>query len=236
MFVLVPSTAKYFDAWRPFVALARIYWPNRTWPLVLATDGGEALLKEHAAGFDEVRAVPEDLGWSRNVLAALKGEKADELCLFMQEDFFLSAPVDVDALKDATKFLQKNADAACMRVFPCPGPAGSAEHGKVGRHAFGEVLKGEPYRISCQAAVWRVSALRKALCAAPTPFGFEIRGTEACVNWPERFWSVHRGPQPWPVEYVCSAINRGRWDQTALDLCARHGIPVEAGRPVDKRA
>ena len=63
---------------------------------------------------------------------------------------------------------------------------------------------------------------------------FELSGTVAAERLPWKVFAASRTAQPWPVEYLCSAISRGRWNPDAVRLCEREGIACDfTRRPVD---
>lgn len=244
MIVLVPSTASFRDTWQPWIQLAAIHWPDRPWPAVLVSDGDSAFRPE-AQGFDEVRADGPDLGWSRNLLRALRGHGDHEIVLMVLDDFWPLEPWDTDAIKAATRVMQRREKIGCFRLHPCPGPqrdetlANQVVVGARGEYGYGLVHRGEPYRISTQPALWRVGFLRRLLGlsmeAGPgSAWSFERPdGGGPSATWTDEVWSVLRSaPRPWPCECFVTAIVRGAWHVDALALLERHGIP----RPVPGRA
>ena len=98
---------------------------------------------------------------------------------------------------------------------------------------YGDVPRGEPYRVSCQATLWRVGFLRENLRAALralewTPSGFEHAAAKADI--PGRVLAIKRSSLVQPAPYICTAIVDGIWQRGALELCAARGIPITGTR------
>lgn len=155
--------------------------------------------------------------WSQAV-AQFANTVEHEAVLLMQEDFFLTAPVKEDLIVEAMIQLHEQ-KAGCVRLYPCPGS--DEEYGNL---RFGSISRGAPYRISCQAAIWRPSYLSSIASQFSTAAEFELRGTPASCEMPEDVLSIKRESSPWPMEYLCSAISRGLWNPDAKRLCDQHGI------------
>lgn len=235
MEVIVPTCSGYRDTWEPMHRLLDTYWPDCPWPIRVVTDirPGDAG-EDPFAPFPGGIAVGRDRGWTGNLVAALRDRDARSVILLLQDDFFLTARVRTDVLHAAARLVASDPEVGCLRLYPCPGPADGVERGEVLGLPWGEVWPGEAYRISCQAALWRVGYLRRALACGTTAMEFELTGSQRCGAWPERVLGLLRGnPLPWPLEYLCSGITRGRWNPDALRLMEANGIRRTGTRPVD---
>src|SRR2546423_10304901 len=85
--VLVSSCDAFFDAWRPFAALFQKFWGDCPLEIFLLTNH----LSVRSRRFQSI-SVGRDRGWSSNLQIAL--EKIPQLfVLYLQEDYFLTAPV-----------------------------------------------------------------------------------------------------------------------------------------------
>lgn len=204
MRIAVVTCWKYRDCWEPFAALFDHFWPNPNATLEFITDSP---------------------GSSKSSWCDVLNDyitKVQEPILLMQEDFFLSAPVRTELVHRAIEQYEAQ-KAGCVRLYPCPG--GIQDYGDP---HYAIVPRGTQYRISCQAALWRPSYLKQILSACgSTPFDFEIRGTELAEMLDEPVLAFKRELQPWPMEYLCSAISRGKWNPDAKVLCDRLGISAD---------
>lgn len=149
-------------------------------------------------------------------------ETTSEPFLLIQEDFFVHMPVIAEAMDHALNQLEVQ-KAGAVRIYPSPGA--DADYGDI---LFGEVWSHSPYRISCQATIWRPDYLRAILSHLSGPAStFEIEGSFLSRSLPDKVLAYKRNVEPWPLEYLCSAIGRGVWSQDAKKVCDREQIEVD---------
>jgi hypothetical protein len=225
MDIVVASCGAYADAWKPFVRLFRKFWPDCPYKLFLITDK----LAEPWEG-DKAIVIGDDLGWGDNLVAGLRQMNGVRNVLLLQEDFFLSAPVNTDFLKRAEEEMMQNPACACFRLYPCPGADVPLTDW------YGLIKHDAPYRVSCQAAIWYRPELEVMALHQPTAADFEIDGTRRAVKRCQcvKFFSVLRNdPKDWPFQYYCSAITRGQWTPDAVDFVKAQGIEIDTSkRPI----
>jgi hypothetical protein len=194
----------------------------------------------------DVHVVGTDLGWPGNLLDGLKDQRDNELVLLLQEDFFPNGEMDMTAISTAEDIMDRNPNIGCLRLMPCPGPEDETRVAELSEFVpVGEIHRGEPYRISCQAAIWHVGFLRRCLRLVEhgTKFGgpehringFELEGTEASVAWPERVLCVLRSAARWPLPYMVTGIVHGKWSRAAVKAIVDVGCAHVLGkRPVEE--
>lgn len=218
MRLAVISCWAYRDAWAPFFALLDKFWPNHpSVTLIADVIGRESPAPLKIPTFQG----PESRPWSWcEVLTAYARTIGDEPLLLMQEDFFLTAPVQEELIASAVKEFD-DPEVGCVRLYPCPGGSGE------GSEHFGIVPRGTRYRISCQAALWRPSFLVSIARHCSTAFRFEVMGTHIAKSMPQTVLAFRHELRPWPMEYLCTAINRGRWTQDAKRICDQHSISAD---------
>lgn len=219
MRIAIVSCYAYRDAWKPFFELLYKFWPEcRQNKISLLTD----------VDVDDGRGVPADIAkatfktdapWSRMLSSFAMRDDSD--VLVMQEDFFLTAPVRQDLIEHALEQM-KARNAGMVRLYPCPGA--DEEYGDP---HFGIVKKGSRYRISCQVSIWRPDYLHAIASRFKTPAEFEIHGTEFAETLPDEVLAFKRDSGPWPLEYLCSGISRGKWNPDAKKLFEQHGIMAD---------
>ena len=115
--VLVSSCDRFFDAWQPFAGFWRRHWPAQAlpWPVFLIVNR-LAVRSEWLTPL----AVGPDRGWADNLRLALGRIEADYL-LYLQEDYFLTAPPDAAGLAAlAAAARAERVDVLCLRAMP-PG-------------------------------------------------------------------------------------------------------------------
>ena len=221
MRVAVITCKAYSDAWRPFFELFHRFWSDCPYPLWLLTNE----MDSHAdVPVEQNRIFAWNIQWAK--LLGAFAESDSSPVLMMQEDFFLNAPVERHMVRYALEQLQKRQAGSC-RIYPCPGPDED-----YGDPYLGRVQPGARYRTSCQATIWRADYLAD-LCARPEifdPWTFEIYGSQYSSGRSDEVLAFKREREPWPIQYLCSAINRGQWNPHAKELCEKYGINVDWSR------
>ena len=225
MQIIVASCGAYSDAWAPFYALFQKFWPDCPWPLTLVTDA-------HANLWPGEKSIEIgcDLGWGPNIVVGLRKLNNPRHFLLLQEDFFLSQPVNNNMVQEALAMMSATSGAGCFRLFPCPGPDAPLTDW------YGLIKHQAAYRVSCQAAIWFRPEFESLAFDCRTAADFEIQGTLraskrcACV----KYYSVLRNdPNTWPINYYCSAIARGQWMPEAVEFVKAQGIPIDTSkRPI----
>lgn len=221
MLVLVNSCAAYSDAWKPFCELFNRYWEDCPFPKRFISSGsGET------PGF-EFEPI-NDLGWVFNLKSAVERDR-NPTVLVLQEDFFLCQQVDTAWLQACDEWLPGSA-YDCCRLYPCPGGDGETVWRNVAKCS-----PLQPYRISCQATLWKRERLleccQRVLRRGGSPYDFEIKGTESCGDF--NVCAVIRDDEhreQWPFSYLSTAIVRGKWLRGALDWCEKVGVQVDTSR------
>lgn len=230
--LLVNSSDTFEDCWDPFFTLYRKYWNPKGIPVLLNTEwksgysypGVDIQCTRANAGYPERR-----LSWSECLLGALDQVETD-LLIYMQEDYFLEAPVLNDLITSLTDYMQLN-----------PGIA------YIGLTHFGNLPPFMPwkdrddlvrvgkthYRISTQAGIWRKSALKSYLRPEENGWMFEVYGTRRAWNRKDVFLTLNREQyhQGHPaILYTHTGIIKGRWHPGMPSLFAKHGIHMDFDR------
>lgn len=223
MHIVIVSCYAYRDCWKPFFALLQKFWPDRKYPTRLVTDGIED---------SDYRYLPKDITvhvgqrgkalWCQTLANGIKD--ITEPVMVLQEDFLLNAPVRQHLIDRALEQL-KERKAGSVRLYPCPG--GIEEYGDP---HFAIVPKGTQYRISCQATIFDPKFLYDIAIGFHAPHDFELLGTPLADSMPQEVLAFKRDVEPWPLEYLCTAIARGKWDPDAKRLCDLHGIENDWSR------
>ncbi len=207
MRVAVVSCWKYRDAWPPFSALYKQFFPLGPTPQFFSDDN--------------------ELTWGQ--VAVNAAGQTEETVLILQEDFFLNSPVNFDLVQRGLAILTVRPNVGAVRLYPCPGATETSND-----TYFGQVARHSAYRTSCQATIWKPAYLKAIAERYNTPAEFELQGSPwASENLPQEVWAFKREVQPWPISYFCSAISRGKWEPAALEFCRQQGITVDTSlRPV----
>lgn len=203
--IVVVTCDQYRDALPGLHGTLAHFWPDCPYPITVVSDSSGS---------------PNS--WCGTV-SKICDQFSDDLILLLMEDFWLTHPVEPALIQRAIGLFQFE-NVGAVRLFPCPG-AGET----TGDEFFGLVERWEAYRISCQATIWRPEFLRE-ICRAGegSAAGFEIDGSNYAAEYLKPDVMAFRiGLYPWPIQYICSAITRGRWERSAQQLCEKLGIAVD---------
>lgn len=228
--ILVNTSDGFHDCWVPFFTLLERYWPECPAPVLLNTEraawpGGPAKVQCTQVQ----RAHEPRLSWSTCLDRALATVRTP-LVLYMQEDYFLEAPVDTAhvELLAALMLQETSIRHIGLTAFGSGGPfRPSCWDG------LWEIPQHAPYRLSTQAGLWRVDTLRSHLRPEENGWMFEIFGTRRAWQRPELFLTVDRkryAGRAAPIPYSHAGVIKGRWHPTVPSLFGSHGIEVDFSR------
>jgi hypothetical protein len=213
--VLVVSCDRYSDLWRPFFELFWRQWPNCPGPVYLGTN---------FESYDDPRVatlrVGTDVNWAAGVTSMLD-RIGGEYVIVMLEDFLLMQTVDnarIERLADVAVSEQ----VGCLRLYSIFPP----ETGMTRYPELGSFAPGEKWRITAQAAIWRVDTLRRLLVPGFTAWDFELVGSQMSDYMPDRIWGVLQ-----PALVYDQAVEKGKWRPQGLAICDAAGVRVD----LDKR-
>ena len=227
--VLVNTCDGFADCWEPFFTLFARFWPNCPYPIVLNTERRDFTFP----GFDICAArvsrdVARRLTWSECLARCLDSIETP-FVLYLQEDYFLEAPVRADVLRSLLPVL-RDGRADVIRLMECEGsgPWQSTEDDRLW-----DVDARARYRIALQAALWRKSSLRGHLRMHESAWQLEVFGSgRARRTGEERVLCAARdrfhGPHRDIIPYRPTGIVKGQWDRAIVEpLFAAHGIKVD---------
>jgi hypothetical protein len=223
--VLVNSSRDYRDCWPPFFGLLGIQWPDCRFPLYLNTEEGR-----YRHDSLDVRCLAHaDPGggrmpWSDQLLATLAAIP-ERYVLYMQEDYFLDAPVDAARLEECLATVAA-AGLGCLHLTSFGAHGG----GRVAELPYlVDVPRISSYRVSMQAAIWDKHVLASYLRPDESAWETEILGTLRSWSRPAPIRAVSARARPL-MSYTGTGIIRGRWHPAMPAVFARHGIEVDFTR------
>ena len=189
--LLVNTSDGFEDCWAPFFTLLARYWPDCPYPIVLNTET-KAACAAALAGLPVqsarvARHAPKRLTWSE-CLARCLDAITTPYVLYLQEDFFLEAPVQQPYI-DSFLNEMRAGRADVIRLMECGGagpwrPSANA--------LLWEVDQSAQYRIALQAALWRKSTLRAHLRLHESPWQMEVFGSARARRLKDRVLCVNR--------------------------------------------
>lgn len=162
---------------KPFLELAKIYWPGQHF---------------HIIGFNPPHWAMPDNGdfisiddqnwpsnkWSNQLLSLLDYIRQQHFIL-MLEDFWINAPVNVQAIESLYELASKQSnvlriDLSQDRQYNAPHVTCQVWQGT----KIIETYHNSPYQMSLQAGIWNRELLRTAVLPDWSPWDVEIIGTQ----------------------------------------------------------
>ncbi len=226
--LLVNSTDSFADCWEPFFTLFARYWPDPKPPIVLGTEHAEFSFPGLDIRCSKVGDHPSGrrLTWSECLRACLDSIDSDHV-VYLQEDYFLEAPVRTEWVERAAEELDRRG-AACIRLRETDGAGPWSE---TDTPWLWRVDSSARYLISLQAAMWDRRALRGALRPHETAWDFELLGSRRAARAGMPVYGLSREAFPEDalvVPYTPTGVMMGRWNEDlVVPLFAHHGIDVD---------
>lgn len=217
--VVVASCSRFQPAWAPFFTLFHKFWPDCPYQVIFVTDSDGGQCVPEFTGVVPL-LTPTDMGWSSNMIWALRQIKADHILLF-QEDFFIKQPVDTAAIKMLVRYV-RDEDVGCLRLCACPGPSTPWKE-----KFLGVIGRDDSHRLSMQLAIWNRELFLGLLREGENPWELEKYGTERSKTLKQPFlglWREGEDHPGGPINYIITGIVGRTWQKDALALFEKHGI------------
>jgi hypothetical protein len=228
--ILINTCDSYEDCWDPFFQLFKLYWPDCTGKIYLNTE-----YKDYSyPGLDIVpirgcvkHGFPRNkrATWSQCLKWALD-EIDDDVLLYMQEDYFLNAPVDEKMFEHFLDTIQQHPQILCIHLTPGIPALKSSEYSYL-YHSDNNFFS----YLSCQAALWHKNIILSLIREQETAWNFEWWGSKRAKYMGLDFLTV--GPDLVRVDgyqiipYIFTGIIGGRWYRPVTELFAKHHINVD---------
>lgn len=227
--VLVNSSDGFEDCWAPFFTLYCRYWPQAREPVLLNTERKD--YRHENVALQCTRVQPEGqprLTWSACLLAALD-QVQTPLVLYFQEDYFIDCPVQDKQVRAAAAYMHAHPEVKHIALTDIGSEGPHPDHSEPWLQ---EIRQQARYRMSTQAALWRVDTLKSYLVPQENGWMFEIFGTWRAQRRREIFLRVRNravDQQP-PIHYLHTGIVKGQWLPGMEDVFRRNGIQIDFAR------
>lgn len=230
--ILINTCDKFEDCWNPFFKLFQTYWPNCSGEIYLNTE-----FKAYAYPGLRINATKACQGkqfkgkyatWSQCLKWALEQINTD-IVLYMQEDYFLTAPVKNSVVEYYAQWLSEHPEISCIHLTDQGIPV-TSEYGSE------NLSYGDPNHysyLSCQASLWHKKDLEKLIREEETAWNFEWWGSRRAQYSGMKFlainpiWLEQEGPI---IPYLFTGVIGGRWIPDVVDLFKKHDIPMDYSR------
>lgn len=226
--ILVNTSDNFEDCWIPFFTLFNQFWPDCPYPIVLNTETKNFKFKGLDIYCSKVaNAEVHRLTWSECLARCLHLIQTPYV-LYLQEDYFLEAPVRSEFIATFLEEMQKD-QADVIRILECggAGPWHPTYH-----PLLWEVDQKSAYRISLQAGLWRKTTLDAHIRLHESPWQLEVFGSARARRKKEKVFCVNRDefskPEAEILPYQPTGIVAGQWQREIVEpLFAKHGIEVD---------
>lgn len=229
--IFVSSCDAFKDVWQAFFTLFFRYWPDCPFSVYLISN-----YKIYHDSRVKTIAVGEDKKWATNLRTAMKKYWYPYI-IYLQEDYLFKSSVNTKRIISSLFDIKKE-KAACIRLYPAPGPDRPHKQHK----DLGLVDKSARYRFSTQATLWNSEILYNLLKDGESGWDMELgNGQDRSDAVEEPFLSItrsrilQRNNNP-AINYFCTAIKKGRWYYDAIKLCDKEGINIDKNmRPIESK-
>ena len=225
--IFVNTSDNFEDCWDPFFKLFKTFWPNCSYPIVLNTEKKDYSYPGLNIKCSKVSIGEErKLGWSECLMRGLDRIKTPYI-MYLQEDYFLEAPVKGNIIKKLLKEMKKiKADVIQLQQ------ASELKNNKNdSQNLILEVCQNAKWRISLQAAIWKKSILRSQLRIHEDPWQFESYGGFRSRRMNEKIYSINgkffSGLENEIFPYKVTGIIGGKWVGEIVEpLFKKHNIRI----------
>ncbi len=225
--ILVNSSDGYEDCWDPFFYLLNKYWPECSAKIYLNTEhkswGTGSVNNLVCTRVEQEKG--RRLSWSECLLAALE-QIETPLVLYFQEDYFIHQQVDQGRIQQVSDYMLQHPEVGHIALTK------HCSYGPYELHSeacLQTIRKNARYRISTQAALWRVETLRSYLDPIENGWMFEIYGSWRARKRNDVFLSTRwddacGGPV---IDYLHTGIVKGKWLRDIAPIFAKNGIQAD---------
>ncbi len=233
--VLILSCDKYKDAWEPFFALFRKFWPSCDFPVYLGTN-------QASFEAENVKVIhsgkPAD--WSTDTRKILE-QIPESYVIILLEDYFLQCPVDLKWLESCLDFTIQN-NAAFMRIasFRKDHTPMYAFDLSTFNPQFGITRLDASFRVNLQAGIWNSKDFIALIKDGESPWQFETEGSVRSRTMNKPFLGITESSKKdilvGPIPYLCTAITKGTWMREVVSLCKRENVALDLShRPLETK-
>lgn len=228
--LLVNSSDGFTDCWGPFFQLLERYWPECQAAILLNTEKKDYHHPTLPVTATQVQqGIDRRLTWSECLIRALDQVKTP-LVLYFQEDYFIRRAVLDGKVQAAVDYMLAHAEVKHVALTGIGSQPPFERYDADAR--FQKIRRRARYRVSTQAALWRVETLKSLLVPEENGWMFEIYGTWRSRKRDELFLCMDfseasGGPA---IQYLHTGIVKGQWLPEIQADFEANGIQVDYAR------
>ena len=213
------------DLWEGFFTALKVQWPEFNMPIVLNTESKEYSFPGFEIKTFSLYQKGARVPWGKRLRETLKRIDT-EYVLFFLEDFWLDAPVDVEHFEKCRQWMRDNADVATISFQRTRG--NNIKDGRFDR--FEKRPQKGPYRMNCQAALWRKDKLYAFVRSHESPWEWEEYGSKRSSRNKESLYTlIENAPKVFSYNLSMGGVlHRGRWcKEVVLPLKELYGLNID---------
>jgi hypothetical protein len=224
--ILVNTCDHFDDCWVPYFKLHRLYWPDCSAKIYLNTGKKDFSFPGIDVVALKVTGIDKTLTWSECLIRALD-KIEDDIVLYMQEDYFLKAPVKNELVEKYVQLMTIDQSIDCIHLTD----QAVISDDKSSYDGLYKVKLKQRYRVSCQAALWRKGVLKSYLRTHESAWQFEEFASKRAGIMNHNFYVVDPAFVKLNVfeiiPYLFTGIVQGRWKEEVVPLFFKHGIDIQ---------
>lgn len=221
--ILVNSTDRYSDCWHPFFYLLKKYFNDVNCPVYLNCENKTF---EYDGISIQIIRNSKNFTWSQCLMNAIQHINSP-IILYLQDDYFLDAPVDKKSIDDFIKLMIENPEIKHIGLTKIGSPASPAEYSKDKRLKI--IKQNTKYRISMQAALWDKNCLLSYLQSDENAWMLEIFGSRRAAKRKDLFLTVSDSyySNVGVINYIGTGIIKGKWHKDIPEFFNRENIVLD---------
>lgn len=225
--IIVNSSDDYQDCWPPFFVLFKKYWPESDATIYLNTGKKdwsdqcqEKIICTKVENNENKR-----LTWSECLIKALDMIETP-LVLYLQEDYFIDKMVSHDRIENYASIMLSNCEIGCINLSRHGGKSNNNKFLADDLSFVGQNVK---YRVSTQAALWRVDTLKSYLSPEENGWMFEIYGTWRSRRRKDIFLTANFSENIGGacIDYLHTGVIKGKWNRSIAKVFEKNDINVD---------
>lgn len=223
--VVVSSFDGFAATWEPFCHGFRKYWPDCPWPLKFITN-------QLDSPCGETIKTGEGRNWmamTRKALILIN----KFIVLWLHDDIWLIDRPDTEAILDFANIIRLG-KADYIRLGPCRLDYDVGIENMLTFESDPRLFivpADYEYRVSLQAALWRVSVFQDLLRDGESCWAFEVNGSKRARSNNQRFLCakefVLRNPRIVEPDWTDEPVRRGQWTEGARQYISREGLSID---------
>ena len=220
----------YSDLWDPFFTLLKRYWPDFDYDVYFCTESKQFSFP----GLNIHCPLNEPLSstWSKRLIDLLHIIPTENI-IFMLDDFWLKAPVNIEWLNEL--MARFDADKQIGHINLIHESTSALKPSE----KFPDLViypKKRPYRITTQASLYRKDYLLQVLRIHESAWQFEVYGSKRSARLPQENYIIAENA-PTVLSYDHGwVVYRGNYVKEYVDYFVEHeGITLHSNRNVDTK-